>query len=56
MHLGRNNPRFEYELTDKDGNTKVLKSVETEKYLGVYEQKDLKFYKHISLTVNRAYR
>ena len=31
MHLGKNNPRFEYEMTDKDENTKVLKSVEMEK-------------------------
>ena len=31
MHLGKNNPRFEYEMTDKDGNTKVWKSVEMEK-------------------------
>ena len=31
MHIGRDNPRFEYEMTDKEGNTKVLKSVEIEK-------------------------
>ena len=29
MHIGINNPRFEYEMTDKDGNTKVLKSVDS---------------------------
>ena len=45
MHIGRDNPRFEYEMTDREGNTKVLKSVEIEK-----------FDKHISLTVNRANR
>ena len=56
MHLGKNNPRFEYEMTDKDGNTKVLKSVEMEKDLGVNVQENLKFDKHISLTVNRANR
>ena len=56
MHLGRNNPRFEYEMTDKDGNTEVLKSVEMEKDLGVNVQENLKFDKHISLTVNRANR
>ena len=47
MHLGKNNPRFEYEMTDKDGNTKVLKSVEMEKDLGVNVQENLKFDKHI---------
>ena len=54
MHIGRDNPRFEYEMTDREGNTKVLKSVEIEKDLGVYVQENLKFDKHISLTVNRA--
>ena len=56
MHIGRDNPRFEYEMTDKEGNTKVLNSVEIEKDLGVYVQENLKFDKHISLTVNRANR
>ena len=54
MHIGKDNPRFEYEMTDKDGNTKVLKSVNSEKDLVVYIQENLKFDKHISLTVNRA--
>ena len=54
MHIGRENPRFEYEMTDKQGSTKVLKSVEIEKDLGVYVQENLKFDKHISLTINRA--
>ena len=56
MHIGRDNLRFEYEVTDNEGNTKVLKSVEIEKDLGVYVQENLKFDKHISLTVNRANR
>ena len=54
MHIGRENPRFEYEMTDKQGITKVLKSVEIEKDLGVYVQENLKFEKHVSLTINRA--
>ena len=41
-------------MTGKDGNTKVLKSVEVEKYLGVYVQENLKFDKPISWTINRA--
>ena len=56
MHIGKDNPRFEYEMTDRDGNTKVLKSVELEKDLGVHVQENLKFDKHISLTVNKANR
>ena len=36
MHIGKDNPRFEHEMTDNDGNTKVLKSVDSEKDLGVY--------------------
>ena len=45
---------FEYEMTGKGGNTKVLKSVEMEKYLGVNVQDNLKFDNPISLTINRA--
>ena len=56
MHIGKDNPRFEYEMTDKDGNTKVLKSVDSKKDLGVCIQENLKFHKHISLTVNTANR
>ena len=56
MHIGKDNPRFEHEMTDKDGNTKVLKSVDSEKDLGVYIQENLKFDKHISLTFNTANR
>ena len=56
MHIGKDNPRFGYEMSDKNGNTKVLKSVDSEKDLGVYVQENLKFDKHISITVNRANR
>ena len=56
MHIGKGNPRFEYEMSDNNGNIKVLKSVDCEKDLGVYLQDNLKFDKHISLTVNRANR
>ena len=54
MHISRDNPRFEYEKTDREGNIKVLKSVEIENDLGAYVQENLKFDKHIGLTVNRA--
>ena len=56
MHLGKENPRFEYEMTDKDGNVKVIQTVNSEKDLGVHVQDNLKFDKHISVTVNRANR
>ena len=39
---------------DKDGNSTNLIVVNCEKDLGVYVQDNLKFEKHISLTVNRA--
>ena len=56
MHIGKDNPRFEYEMSDNNRNIKVLKSVDCEKDLGVYLQDNLKFDKHVSLTVNRANR
>lgn len=56
LHIGKDNPKFEYELTDKDGNIKALDHVEFEKDLGIYVQDNLKFDRHISLTVNRANR
>ena len=43
-------------MTDKDGNVKNLLEVECGKDLGIYVQDNLKFDKHISLTVNRANR
>ena len=43
-------------MFDNNGNIKVLKSVDCEKDLGVCLQDNLKFDKHISLTVNRANR
>ena len=54
MHIGKNNPRFDNEMSDKQGNVKCLKVVDIEKDLGIHIQENLKFDKHISLTVNRA--
>ena len=56
MYIGKNNPRFDYEMSDKQGNVKCLKVVDREKDLGIHIQENLKFDKHISLTVNRANR
>ena len=33
MHIRKDNPRFEYVVSDNDGSTKVLKSVDSEKDL-----------------------
>ena len=33
MHIGKNNPRFDYEMSDKQGNVKCLKVVDSEKIL-----------------------
>ena len=56
MHIGKDNPNFEYEMSDNQGVTKNLTSVEYEKDLGIHFQDNLKFDRHISLTVNRANR
>ena len=56
LHIGKDNPNFDYQMEDKDGNSTNLIVVNYEKDLGVYVQDNLKFDKHISLTVNRANR
>ena len=56
LHIGKDNPQFEYQMEDKDGNVKNLTVVNCEKDLGVYVQDNLKFDQHISITVNRANR
>ena len=49
LHIGRDNPKFEYELTDKDRNRKTLDHVECEKDLGACVQDNLKFDRHSQL-------
>ena len=56
LHIGKDNPQFDYQMKDKDGNVKNLTVVNCEKDLGVYVQDNLKFDQHISITVNRANR
>ena len=56
LHIGKDNPNFDYQMEDKDGNSTNLIVVNCEKDLRVYVQDNLKFDKHISLTVNRANR
>ena len=56
LHIGKENPNFEYQMEDKDGTIKNLTVVNCEKDLGIYVQDNLKFDQHISITVNRANR
>ena len=48
LHIGNNNPRFDYEMTDKNYNKVNIKVVDHEKDLGVIFQENLKFDLHIS--------
>ena len=56
LHIRKGNPNFDYQMEDKGGNSRNLIVVNCEKGLGVYVQVNLKFDKHISLTVYRANR
>ena len=56
MQIGNDNLNFYYEMSENQGVTKNLTSVEYEKDLGKHFQDNLKFERHISLTVNRANR
>ena len=42
FHIGNNNPRFDYEMTDKNYNKVNIKVVDHEKDLGVIFQENLK--------------
>ena len=54
MHMGKNNPETEYEMTMADGSKHTLESVEEEKDLGVTVDKGLKFKHPIQNCVNKA--
>ena len=56
LYIGKDDPQFDYQMEDNDGNVKNLTVVNCEKDLGVYVQDNLKFDQHISITVNRANR
>ena len=51
LHIGNNNPRFDFEMTDKNYNKVNIKVVYHEKDLGVIFQENLKFDLHISFVV-----
>ena len=52
LHISKENPKFDYQMEDKD-NTYV---VYCEKDIGIYVEDSLKFDMIISKTVNRANR
>ena len=47
LHIGKDNPNFDYQIEDKDGNSTNLIVVNCEKYLGIYVQDNLKGHGHI---------
>ena len=48
MHLGKNNLKSEYEMTNNEGNLHTLEEVEIEKDLGILIDNELKFFKTYS--------
>ena len=54
LHIGKDNPNFDYQMEDKDGNSRNLTMVNCEKDLGVNVQDNFKFDEQMSLTDNRS--
>ena len=54
LHLGKNNMESRYYMHKEDGSLHKLESVEVEKDLGVYTDKDLKFTTHCQNKINTA--
>ena len=54
MHLGKNNPRRNYEMRGSDNQSHILEEVEVEKDLGVHIDSDLKFTIHCQEKINKA--
>lgn len=55
MHLGKNNPYYDYYMLDSEGNQKrLLESTEAEKDLGVVVDPLLSFDKHVNDTTKKA--
>ncbi len=54
MHFGKNNPKIDYFLTDKNGDRVKLEETVCERDLGVFISNDLKWSKHVNIIVNRA--
>ena len=56
MHLGKNNPKANYNMTASDGTHHTLEETEVEKDLGVQVDNKLKFSQHIQTKINKANR
>ena len=56
MHLGKNNPKANYNMTASDGTHHRLEETEVEKDLGVQVDNKLKFSQHIQTKINKANR
>ena len=54
LHIGKNNPESRYYMHNEDGSLHKLESVDVEKDLGVYTDKDLKFTTHCQNKINTA--
>lgn len=53
MHLGRNNPQFQYYMSDNDKSCNI-ENITQEKDLGVVFDNELKFNEHIAQKVKKA--
>ena len=53
MHIGPDNPKHEYYM-DENGNKSKISEVESEKDLGVTFDNQLKFNKHIEMSITKA--
>ena len=49
MHIGKDNPVFKYEMTDRNENSYKLKEVTSEKDLGITFQQNMRFEEHITV-------
>ncbi len=56
LHLGNNNPNYDYAMRDETGDEVTLETTELEKDLGVHIDPSLKFSKHTEIQVNKANR
>ena len=54
LHLGRNNPLYEYTISHENDNPKILEITECEKDLGVYVDSLLNFNDHIITITKKA--
>ena len=54
MHMGKDNPKKDYQMKSSDGKLHTLEETEVEKDLGVQVDNKLKFSQHIQTKVNKA--